>query len=147
MADRISSSYPNLVRHWAAETLAWSTGVPQVVAPTYQHNRQGFVELLEETQLNGDQRAAVLSVMIRDQVSSGCAYWLRELSSTDARLVATLLFSGSQISETIDAALSKLLSEVPDLPLASSVDLLNAVLNFHGRSVFPPCFLTRPCGV
>jgi len=137
VADRISSAYPSLVRQWASETPSWSTGVSKVVASTYQHNRQGFVELLEESNLSSDHRAEVLSVMICDQMSSSCPHWLRELASRDVRLVSTLLFTGSQISETIDAGLSKLLTEVTDLPLASSVDLLTAVLNFHGRPVFP----------
>lgn len=137
VADQISSAYPDLVREWASGTSNWSSGVSAIVASTYPPSRQSFDELLEEGQLSPGRRAEVLAVMIRDQMSGSYPYWLREIISKDVRLIGTLLLAGPDRSESVEAGLSILLTEVPDLPLARSVGLLSAVLAFEGRPVFP----------
>lgn len=140
VADQISSAYPDLVRQWASGTRHWSSGVSTIVASTYPPSRQGFDELLEQSQFSAGRQAEVLAVLIRNQVSASHSYWLREVISKDIRLVSTLLLAGSERSEAVEAGLSILLTEVPDLPLAKSAELLIAVLAFEGRPVFPQLF-------
>jgi len=137
VADQISSAYPELVRQWGAETDHWSSGVAAIVASTYPPSRHSFDELLEQNELSPLQQAEVLAVMIREQMSGTYPHWLREIISKDVRLVRTLVLAGSERLESVDAALSIVLSEVPDLPLATSEGLLNAVFAFEGRGVFP----------
>jgi hypothetical protein len=137
VAEQISSAYPELVREWASETRNWSSGISAIVASTYPASRHGFDELLEQSRLTAGRKAEVLAVKIRDQSSGTYPYWLREIASKDVRLVSTLVLAGPDRSDTVEGALSRLLSEVPDLPLAKSLEVLGAVLTFDSRPVFP----------
>lgn len=137
VANQISSAYPDLVRNWASETHKWSSGVAAIVASTYPPSRRSFEELLEENKLNVGRKAELLAVMIRDQMSGSHPYWLQEIISKDIRFIRALLLTGSERSDAVDAGLSILLTEVPNLPWAMSVEVLNAVLTFAGRPVFP----------
>jgi hypothetical protein len=137
IADRISSVYPGIVRRWALEAPHWSNGVSEIVASTYPPSRLGFEEILEEKLFGTARIAQLLAVMIRDQLSVLCPYWFRELASQDVRLVRALLLADSEGFDSIQAALSRVLTEVPDLPLAESTDLLSKVLGFDSHPVFP----------
>ena len=137
VADRISSVYPGVVRQWAVGISRWPAGVSEIVASTYPPSRHGFNEILEETKYDSARRVQVLAVMLRDQLSGSCPYWLRELVSQDASIIRALLLADSEVSDTVEAVLFKLLNEVPDLPFAKSADLLESVLAFDGRPVFP----------
>jgi hypothetical protein len=46
------------------------------------------------------------------------------------------LLADSEASDTVEAVLSRLLTEVSDLPFAKSADLLDRVLEFDGRPIF-----------
>jgi hypothetical protein len=137
VADRISSVFPELVKRWARDTRDWSIGAAVIVGAAYPHSRQGFIELLEQRELVGERRAEVLVAMITDQKSSNSPYWLRELMSEDVRLIETFLHASSYMSDFIEAGLSRLLSDAPYPKLANSAELLNSVLQFEGRGVFP----------
>ena len=140
VSDQVSTAYPDLVREWAANTSEWSIGSTAIVASTYPPSRQGVDELLDESALSPGRKAEVLAIMIRNQVSAGHPYWLRELMSNDIRLIRTLLLARSDNAEVVESSLSLLLTEAPDLPLAKSDDVLDAVFTFEKRSVFPQLF-------
>lgn len=137
VADRISSVYPAVVRQWARGISPWPGGIPEIVASTYPPSQQGFTELLEDTKFDNTHRAEVLAAMLRDQLSVSCPYWLRELASQDARIVRALLLEDYEVSGAVETVLYKLLNEVPDLPFAKYPDLLERVLAFDCRPVFP----------
>ena len=59
------------------------------------------------------------------------------MMSQDARIIGTLLFADTNVSENVEATLSKVLDEVPDISLSSSDELLDTVLRFESRVVFP----------
>ena len=140
VTDRISSPYPNAVRQWGSETRKWTHGVVLTVASAYPNNRQGFDDLLGGSELNGRRQAEVLAAMLSAQTSSSSPYWLREIMSQDPRIISILLLADSEVSEDVEAALSKVLGEVSDISLASSEELLNSVLRFENRPVFPQLF-------
>lgn len=135
VTNRICPSHPDLVKQWASETPHWSRDVAAVVASAYQKNRQGFVELLEHSKLNGKRLAEVLAKMITSQ--TGSSYWLRELISRDVRLIRTLLLAGPDMSADIEAGIARLLYEAPDPPIGDSAELLDAVIGLADRAVFP----------
>ena len=140
VSDRISSVYPHLVRQWGSETTNWTHGVALTVASAYEHNRHGFDELLDGSELNRRRQAEVLSAMLSAQTSGSTPYWLRELMSQDARIIKTLLLAEPDVSDYVEAALSKVLDEASDLSLARSDELLQSVLRFENRPVFPQLF-------
>ncbi len=140
VADRLSSTYPHLVRQWGAQTRDWTHGIALTVASSYARNRHGFDELLEGQELAGRRQAEVLAEMLLSQTSSGTPYWLREMMSQDARIIGTLLFADTNVSENVEATLSKVLDEVPDISLSSSDELLDTVLRFESRAVFPQLY-------
>ena len=122
----------------------WSIGAAVIVGAAYPHSRQGFIELLEQRELVGaERRAEVLVAAITDQKSSNSLYRLRELMSEDVRLIETFLHASSYMSDFIEAGLSRLLSDAPYPKLANSAELLNSVLQFEGRGVFPGSFSDR----
>jgi hypothetical protein len=136
VADRIGSVYPSAVRQWALAIPHWPRGIYEIVASTYPATRQGFSEVLDESRLDGPRRTELLAVMLRDQLSASCPYWLREFVSQDDRVLRVLLLSEPGVWDTIEPVLFRLLNEVPDLPLAKSADLLDGVVAFDGRPVF-----------
>lgn len=140
VADKISSPYPHLVRQWGAGTRDWTHGISLTVASSYARNRHGFDELLEGNELAGRRQAEVLAAMMLSQTSSTTPYWLREMMSQDARIIGTLLFADTDVSENVEAALSKVLDEVPDMSLSSSDDLLDAMWRFESRVIFPQLY-------
>lgn len=137
VVDQISSAYPELTRQWAATTPHWSTAISEIVASTYPPSRHGFNQILEQKNFDSTRQAEVLAAMLRTQLTGSSPYWLRELVSEDDRFIRTLLLVPSSVSDAIEAALSRLLAEIPDLPLAKSGEILTAVLKFEGRPAFP----------
>ncbi|WP_433972821.1 hypothetical protein [Tunturiibacter lichenicola] len=135
VADRISLIHPQLVRTWGSKTRLWSPSTAFIVASAYGHSKQGFEELLQGHEFTGDRQAEVLAAMLCSQ-DFGDPYWLRELMSHDARILTTLLLNKGKSSDDIECALSKVLSEVSDLFLASSDELLSSIWDFEGRPVF-----------
>jgi len=136
VSKQICSDYPSQVREWASTTRHWSHGVSELVASTYPHGRQGFNDLLQQTQFSSGKTVDVLAVMICDQASGGTPYWLQEIVTTDVRLISSLLLAGPKESDVVEAALATVVDGASDLPLAKSEDLLNAVLAFESRPVF-----------
>jgi hypothetical protein len=136
VADRISSSYPQLVRKWASEISKWSNDLSAVVASTYPANRSGFNELLGDNLFRDEVRAEILAIIFRDQVPGSFPYWLRELISHDVRFIKTLLLAGPNAPDAVESGLSRLLTEVPDIPVSSSPELVSLVSQFEGRPVF-----------
>jgi hypothetical protein len=132
-AEQISSVYPFVVREWAAEVRRWSGGVSSVVAATYAPNRYGLDQLLSDGQLAAERQAGVLAAMVTDQKAGGVPYWLRELVSKDLRIISLLLLAGSKSSESIDSALTMIVNDVPDLPVAKSAVLLEKLVTFEER--------------
>jgi hypothetical protein len=137
VADQISSIYPRLVREWASEVRRWSDGISSVVAATYAPTRYGFDELLDDGQLSSERQAGVLAAMVNDQTPGGAPYWLRELVSKDVRIVSTLLLAEPGRSESVDAALTTIVNEVPDVPIAKSAVLLEKILTLEDRQYSP----------
>ena len=140
VSDRISSVYPHVVRQWGSETSKWTHGAALTVASAYERNRHGFEELLDGSELNGRRQAEVLAAMLSAQTSGSTPYWLRELMSQDARIIKTLLVAEADVSDDVEAALSKVLDEATDLSLASSDALLESVTRFEKRPVFRQLF-------
>ena len=77
----------------------------------------------------------MLAAAIRNQITAGRPYWLREIISNDVRLVRTMLVAGSNSVETAESVLPILLNGA-DLPLAKSDDVLEAVFSFANEAFF-----------
>jgi hypothetical protein len=135
VGDHVSHAYPDAVRSWASRSAAWSPGLARVIALSYPQNRQGFHDLLDNQNLDGQKKAEVVASAIRCQSSYGHPYWLREIVSGDVRLMRILLLSGPDTLDVAESVLPLLLNEA-ELPLAKDDDVLEAVLSFSGRPIF-----------
>lgn len=140
ISKHISPSYPQLVRQWSSSTTEWSDGLSQIVASTYPFSRSGFTELLDDKTIASENLAFVVTAILSNRAQGNYPYWLRDLVSSDVRIVRSLLLAGVSGKESIEGALSKLLSETPELPLAESAELAGLVFRYEGRAVFPQLF-------
>jgi hypothetical protein len=140
VADRLSSVNPQEVRAWASKINDWTDGLAQVVSTTYPQTKYGLELLLDSQEFSGEQKAEILVPMLRDQLSGGASYWLKDLVATDIRIIETLISWPQNSSKAREATLSKLLSEVSNIPIAQSSELLKAVMSFEERPVFDQLF-------
>jgi GTPase-associated protein 1, N-terminal domain type 1 len=138
--DQVGGAYPTEVRRWASTLGDWSSGVTALVAATYSPGRQAFQELFEDQGFDPLQQADVIATLICEQTAGSAPYWLRELVSSDSRVISALLHGDPGSSETVDAALNKLLRDVPDLPLAGIITLFEDLMKFEGQPIFDKLF-------
>lgn len=136
VGERVSKIHPDAVRNWASQSVEWSEGLAAVVALSYQQNRQGFYELLNDEKLDRQRKVEVVVSTIRRLASCGHPYWLREIASGDIHLMRLLFLSGTGTKNVAEIALPFLLNEV-DLPIGRDDDVIGSLLSFSGRPVFP----------
>ncbi len=135
ISDRLSSTYPELVRRWAARLPVWSPGISEIAASTFSQNSGDFKRLLDTNEFDHEQKTQVVVVKLKTLLIGGFPYWLRELVSQDVRIVEILLSGSLETLDEIEPILSRMIGEVPDLPLADSN--IDDVLRFRSSKVFP----------
>ena len=124
---RLATAHPDEVRAWAASSHDWSTGIATVTAATYSPNRKGLVELLDDNRFSGSRKASVLARAIESVGGGRFPYWLREIIEDDLRVVEILLLAAPTRSPDEERVLHRAIAEVPDVPVARSEALLDAV--------------------
>jgi len=82
---------------------------------------------LDDTDLQWNRRAETLTQMIELFGGGRFPYWLRQLVAEDLRIVEMLALTDGTLSGPTEKALRRLLTEVPDIPLARSSKMIDAI--------------------
>lgn len=135
ISDRLSSTYPELVRRWAARLRVWSPGISEIAASTFSQSSGDFKRLLDTDEFDRKQKTQVLVAKLKTLLMGGFPYWLREQISEDARIIDILLSGSLENLDEIEPIISRITTEVLELPLADSN--IDSVLRFASSKVFP----------
>jgi hypothetical protein len=135
VSDSLSSTYPELVRQWAARLPVWSPGISEIAASTFSQNVGDFKRLLDTNEFDGKQKKQVLIAKLQTLVVGGFPHWLRELISQDVRVIDILLSASIENLDEMEPILSRITAEVSELPFTDSN--VNSVLRFKSSKVFP----------
>jgi hypothetical protein len=135
ISDRLSSTYPELVRRWAAGLPVWSAGISEIAASTFSQSFGDFKRLLGADEFNRKQTTEVLVAKLKTLLIGGFPYWLREQISQDVRVIDILMSGSLENLDEIEPIISRITSEVPELPLADSN--VDSVLRFTPSKIFP----------
>lgn len=126
---QLARSQPSPTREWTRQLPDWTPVVAKVFAATYPPTRQGLLELLDnDGALDTKQQAEAVAAFIQGLGSGRYPNWLRDAAREDAMLVSALLQVSPSPSAVVAEQTQKLLKEVPALPVAHLVPLLQQVL-------------------
>ena len=136
IADRLASDHPEAVRSWADESPMWSAEAAEVVASAYAADQRGFHELLASVPSDEVRRAEITAVFLERIGSRFLPGWFREETARDCQFLGPMLTAARGGSQSVVRAITRVLDEVPDLPIARDPQLVAAVAAAEGKLFF-----------
>lgn len=136
VSDRLASEHPDPVRSWANESPRWSAEAAEVVASAYAADQRGFQELLTRPPSDEARRADITAAFIERIGLRYLPGWFRDEAARDCTFLGPILAAARGGARSVVRAVTRVLDEVPELPIARDPKLVAAVAAAEGEPFF-----------
>lgn len=135
-SEELARKYPSPVREWARASPGWSTESATVVAASFPDGEEGLCELLAAAIPDGVRRAEIAASFLEHCTRGRFPAWLRDHARRNCDFLVPLLAAGKRMPPNVVQAITRVLAEVHELPMAGTAELLPLVAEAGSLSFF-----------